>query len=524
MSTGPNVTTCAAARSASLEPTSTPTPAANTVRARPDKGATSSRNPVPEVRSDDARDRDELHDVDRRVRGHDGRGATIDDLMAMLAEQHRSSERNINRLLLEVSRGNSQTRELATQVSALVDSNPLIASMDAISNELAALRGDILDLRGDLLAGVERSVPGEAPIEDLPPERAVPETPVRIARHREATPHLRRNTDLLPRTADDDAASVVSSNESSRGVDPRHLPKFGGNSVDEYEQWAKRLRVYKGVNDYSDLALKRAIPLLFKDKSPAYYWFDTLDSETVGELTFEGWMQLIKDEFADPEEGSRALGLYADCTPRSGKFKTFVEFIDEKLALRSRAYGASAAHDMPVRTTIQTIISHLPPEVRSLAQITDFKSFTDLRKWAKMYFSSPRSQELDPCVSRKRQHDHQNDKGKGSHKSNSTNSTTKAVETNDAKSSLNKVLPDGNKKPPGPCKHCKGTHWSIYCWGFDGRMDPPAGRSGPYGRAKPTDRKGGKAYVAEADDDDDESPTSFGYLVSQGFGPIVHFQ
>ncbi|KAJ3130981.1 hypothetical protein HDU90_000730 [Geranomyces variabilis] len=339
MSTGPNVTTRAAARSASQEPTSTPTPAANTVRVRPDEGATSSRNPVPKVRSNDAHDRDELHDVDRRVRGHGSRGATIDDLMAMFAEQHCSSECNINRLLLEVSRGNSQTRKLATQVSALVDSNPLIASMDAISNELAALRGDTLDLRGDLLAGVERSVPGEAPIEDLPPETAVPETPVRIARHREATPHLRRNTDLLPRTTDDDAASVVSSNESSRGVDPRHLPKFRGNSVDEYEQWAKRLRVYKGVKDYSDLALKQAIPLLFKDKSPAYYWFDTLDRETVGELTFKGWMQLIKDEFADPEEGSRALGLYADCTPRSGKFKTFIEFIDEKLALRSRAYG-----------------------------------------------------------------------------------------------------------------------------------------------------------------------------------------
>ncbi|KAJ3165632.1 hypothetical protein HDU87_003033 [Geranomyces variabilis] len=300
-------------------------------------------------------------------------------------------------MLLELSRMTRATQDLGQSVQALAAGNQVQEGLSAILEQIQGLRNDFVgELPEDPNAPLHT---GQRAEEMSPPPRAA-QTPV--AR----TP--------VRRYLDDDNVSVHSwSGSSASSVDHKNLPKFGGERTDEYEQWAKKLRIIKSLKEYSDHAIKKAIPLLFKEGKPAYHWFETLDLEEVADLDFEGWMELICEEFAGPDEVSKAMALYADCTPRSGKFKTFVEFIDEKLALRSRAFGANAAHDMPVQTTIQSILTHLPPEVRSLAQITNFKSFSELCKWAKMYFSSSCSQELDPCVLRKRHHDHAGDKEKG---------------------------------------------------------------------------------------------------------------
>ncbi|KAJ3143976.1 hypothetical protein HDU86_002817 [Geranomyces michiganensis] len=358
-------------------------------------------------------------------------------------------------VLEQVARSNAN-------VSTLLESNNFGASLVTISEQIAGLHNDLMTTpQAELEArGLEESF-----------ER--PDTPHREFRGRISTPFSWRQSGFAQSRYEDDE---VSSNGSHRGISVKLLPKFyGNNKPDEYERWVHTLRLTKETYEWSDHQVKKAMLLLFPAGLPAYNWFTMLDLEITRDLDFEGWMELIRLEYEDPEENIKAQVAFADCSPRSGKYKNFVEFIDDKIALRTRAFGSNANIEAPVQTTIKSIVGHLPPDVRALANLTNFTTFADLRRWTKQYFSSPRSQDQDPCVTRKRQHEkdsnssnnlsgiNNNGKGKSSKQSNSTNSTPKAVETN-KKNSTGKPLPDGNKEPPGPCRFCQKMHWSIYCW------------------------------------------------------------
>ncbi|KAJ3131786.1 hypothetical protein HDU90_007772 [Geranomyces variabilis] len=438
--------------------------------------------------------------------------AVLIEQQRITAQQHRTSERNMSRLVAEVSKANQDTCDLTAQVATLIDSNYLKSSFNAVALQIAELRSVLLG--GEVEPPALLIGEGADDTSRSTSERAVT-VPVCL---RKDTPHPRRRSDLSRRLDDDNA----STKGSQRGVNVQHLPKFAGKHTDEYEKWSCTLRVIKDVNKYSDHQIKRAIPLLFVPGSPAYNWFSTLDIETTENLDFEGWMELIREEYDDPEELIKAQAQFADCSPTSGKYKTFVEFIDDKIALQLRAYSADAAELMPVQTTIRLIVGHLPSEVRTLVNLTGFNSFTDLRRWTKQYYSSARTRDQNPCATRKRQHEPSTgnlDKNQGNRASNLLTSTSKIVETT-TRTTTDKPLPDGTKRPPGPCRFCGAEHWSIYCWKNTSRVDPPEGKAGAYGRPKLTDKKAGKTYWADAYED---LRAEYSYFVSQGFCPTGHF-
>jgi hypothetical protein len=281
--------------------------------------------------------------------------------------------------------------------------------------------------------------------------------------------------------------------------------------------------------------MRRSLRGCFKDGSPAENWYDALDVDTIKGKDWTAILALMKDEFGDPNEQIRLRSAYADCTPRSGKHDNFVQFIDAKVALRTKILQAdpSFAAELPELSVINTIIGFLPPDARQLAKSSDLTTFAKLRAWAKPFFSIPRTAAMDPCLDRKRGQEESRSQPHPKKQAISTNSQSKDREmrshsgsgstskTSSSKSSSSEPnLPDGNKEPPGNCKHCGKLHWSIYCWNYDKRRDPPSGKEGKYGRPKPRDfgkKTGNKQNYAA-------SSNEYELYSSDGYGATGYFQ
>ncbi len=336
--------------------------------------------------------------------------------------------------------------------------------------------------------------------------------------------------------SEDDNDDSVSTASTTSCVDLKELPKLDGNSPDGLETWIQRIKMLKAVHGYTDEAMRRSLPGLIKENSPAATWFNTLEAEDVVSWSWTAWLDAIVEEFGDPNRSSALRAAYADCTPTSGKYKNFLDFTDDKLRLRAKAFGSDQNSLLPLSACIENLIALLPPEGSAIARLMTFTTVTSFRTWLRTFLESPRNREIDPCaVAFKRR---ARPTGGQPH---STVSTTSNVERTAARqpsgkhgnhsgssatSTGEKPLPDGNKEPPGPCRWCQGAHWSIYCWQNERRKDPPADKTGKYGKPKPnnsTPSSSTRTYFETQGSQSFESPSEFHIYSDEGFCPIGAF-
>lgn len=219
-----------------------------------------------------------------------------------------------------------------------------------------------------------------------------------LANPRFSCQRSRSNTPGSERWGDADDDDESAERGGNNRVNTKEFVPFEGKSRDDVEEWLLRVAVLQNVHGYTDLAMKRAFPILIKDSSPAHTWFPQLNPDNVAGYQWPDWVNRLREEFGDLNRNSVKRADYANCTPESGKFKTFPDFIDEKLRLRSQAYGADANTIVPISSTLDNFLGFLPPDIEALARTSNCNTPHELKQWLRKYFSSPRTADGDPCA------------------------------------------------------------------------------------------------------------------------------
>lgn len=122
-------------------------------------------------------------------------------------------------------------------------------------------------------------------------------------------------------------------------------------------------------------------------KDAAETLLDSLDAHTLRTCNYEEFKRMVIEGLLGERARERLHADYEQCTPLSGKFKTFSKFVTAKMHLRIAAYGENAEAAVPMKSLITVLVSFLGNDMRLVLEqnppSTPYELAALVTRWAR---------------------------------------------------------------------------------------------------------------------------------------------